>query len=150
MNKAIHILCVPAIYGSALILLNQIALPVPAVVSSALTTLALPAASAALPVALFYGGYWSYLTGPSFVGASASALAVGALWGVGAWGRALGSNAIRAAVGVHVFSWIAQFYGHGAHEGRAPALLDNLFDAVRVSTDGVSTHFRNHSDSTLT
>lgn len=29
-----------------------------------------------------------------------------------------------------VFSWLAQFYGHGAHEKRAPALLDNLRQAL--------------------
>jgi uncharacterized membrane protein YGL010W len=28
-----------------------------------------------------------------------------------------------------VASWIAQFLGHGAFEGRAPALLDNIFQA---------------------
>lgn len=27
-------------------------------------------------------------------------------------------------------SWIAQFIGHGKFEGRAPALLDNLFQAI--------------------
>jgi uncharacterized membrane protein YGL010W len=27
---------------------------------------------------------------------------------------------------LHIASWIMQFYGHGVHEGRAPALLDNL------------------------
>lgn len=123
-------ICVPAIYGSALVLVNQIALPVPAAVAGALAAAGLPAASAALPVAAFYAGYWSYLTGPSLLGASASALAFGALFGVRAWGPALGARAIPVAIGVHVFSWVAQFYGHGAHEGRAPALLDNLFDAL--------------------
>jgi 2-hydroxy fatty acid dioxygenase len=34
------------------------------------------------------------------------------------------------ALGVHVASWIAQFVGHGVFEGRAPALLDNLVQAV--------------------
>jgi uncharacterized membrane protein YGL010W len=29
-----------------------------------------------------------------------------------------------------VASWIAQFLGHGVFEGRAPALLDNLFQAL--------------------
>jgi len=33
----------------------------------------------------------------------------------------------QLAAGVHVMGWLAQFYGHAAHEGRAPALLDNLF-----------------------
>ena len=27
---------------------------------------------------------------------------------------------------IHAFAWIAQFYGHGLHEGRVPALVDNL------------------------
>lgn len=27
---------------------------------------------------------------------------------------------------IHVFSWVAQFWGHGVHEGRAPALFTNL------------------------
>ena len=30
------------------------------------------------------------------------------------------------ATSLHIVSWISQFYGHGVHEGRAPALLDNL------------------------
>ncbi|CEH13586.1 Predicted membrane protein [Ceraceosorus bombacis] len=34
-------------------------------------------------------------------------------------------GSIASAIG-----WISQFYGHGVHEGRAPALLDNLLGAV--------------------
>jgi stalled ribosome alternative rescue factor ArfA len=34
------------------------------------------------------------------------------------------------AVAVHVVSWIAQFVGHGKYEGRKPALLDNLVQAL--------------------
>jgi uncharacterized membrane protein YGL010W len=34
------------------------------------------------------------------------------------------------AIAVNVFSWIIQFVGHGVFEGRAPALLDNLVQAV--------------------
>lgn len=40
-----------------------------------------------------------------------------------------GATANYYAVGAHIFSWIAQFIGHGKFEGRAPALLDNLFQA---------------------
>ncbi len=29
-----------------------------------------------------------------------------------------------------MFAWIAQFVGHGAFEGRAPALLDNLLQSL--------------------
>jgi uncharacterized membrane protein YGL010W len=35
-------------------------------------------------------------------------------------------GSLWAAATVHVLCWLAQFYGHGVHEGRAPALLDNL------------------------
>ncbi|KAK1710977.1 hypothetical protein BDP67DRAFT_406372 [Colletotrichum lupini] len=36
----------------------------------------------------------------------------------------------QAAIGIHIACWIFQFIGHGAFEGRAPALLDNLVQAV--------------------
>lgn len=41
-----------------------------------------------------------------------------------------GMKANYVAIGVHVFSWVAQFIGHGVFEGRAPALLDNLVQAL--------------------
>lgn len=41
-----------------------------------------------------------------------------------------GATANYWGIGVHVFSWIAQFIGHGVFEGRAPALLDNLIQAI--------------------
>ena len=41
-----------------------------------------------------------------------------------------GATANYWALGVHVFSWLAQFVGHGIFEGRAPALLDNLVQAL--------------------
>lgn len=34
------------------------------------------------------------------------------------------------AISIHVVSWIAQFVGHGKYEGRKPALLDNLVQAL--------------------
>lgn len=41
-----------------------------------------------------------------------------------------GMKANNIAIGVHIVSWIAQFIGHGVFEGRAPALLDNLVQAI--------------------
>jgi len=38
-------------------------------------------------------------------------------------------GSLGIAATIHVFCWLAQFYGHGVHEGRAPALLDNLLGA---------------------
>ncbi|KAK4199578.1 hypothetical protein QBC40DRAFT_80438 [Triangularia verruculosa] len=39
-------------------------------------------------------------------------------------------SANQTALAIHIVSWIAQFVGHGKFEGRAPALLDNLFQAI--------------------
>lgn len=41
-----------------------------------------------------------------------------------------GATATSWSLGIFVVSWIAQFIGHGAYEGRSPALLDNLFQAL--------------------
>lgn len=41
-----------------------------------------------------------------------------------------GAAANYWAIGLHIFAWIAQFVGHGKFEGRAPALLDNIVQAL--------------------
>ena len=41
-----------------------------------------------------------------------------------------GATANYWALAIHITSWIAQFVGHGVFEGRAPALLDNLVQAL--------------------
>ena len=41
-----------------------------------------------------------------------------------------GATVTYWALGVHFASWLAQFVGHGVFEGRAPALLDNLIQAI--------------------
>ncbi|KAK3335655.1 hypothetical protein B0T19DRAFT_436489 [Cercophora scortea] len=40
------------------------------------------------------------------------------------------SGTNKAAIVVHVVCWLLQFLGHGTFEGRAPALLDSLFQAI--------------------
>ncbi|KXX75231.1 hypothetical protein MMYC01_208682 [Madurella mycetomatis] len=54
-------------------------------------------------------------------------------------GAAAGTNYLRqqdpigttqTAVALHIVCWLLQFVGHGKFEGRAPALLDNLFQAI--------------------
>lgn len=32
----------------------------------------------------------------------------------------------RYSLAIHIFGWLAQFFGHGVFEGRSPALMDNL------------------------
>lgn len=41
-----------------------------------------------------------------------------------------GATANYYALGTFVMSWISQFVGHGVFEGRAPALMDNLVQAL--------------------
>jgi len=130
VNQAIHLLFVPAIYTTALVFLQKgVPLSVPPAAAGLLSMLRFPAASAALPVALGYAGFYLYLS-PTLLGASAAALALGAVPLAGAWCTALGPRAVTGAVALHVAAWLAQFYGHGAHEGRSPALLDNLVQAL--------------------
>ncbi|KAJ3069376.1 hypothetical protein HDU98_007593 [Podochytrium sp. JEL0797] len=44
------------------------------------------------------------------------------------------------ALGMHVAAWIFQFVGHGVYEKRAPALLDNLLQALVLAFMFVWTH----------
>ena len=44
---------------------------------------------------------------------------------------------LKYAIGLHIVCWLAQFYGHGVHEGRAPALLDNLLGGEPASALGL-------------
>jgi len=41
-----------------------------------------------------------------------------------------GVTAVYWAASIHIFSWIVQFIGHGVFEGRSPALMDNIIQAV--------------------
>lgn len=41
-----------------------------------------------------------------------------------------GATANQWGLGIFVASWVAQFVGHAAFEGRAPALLENLVQAI--------------------
>ncbi|KAK1768329.1 hypothetical protein QBC33DRAFT_371909 [Phialemonium atrogriseum] len=36
----------------------------------------------------------------------------------------------QTAIAIQIVAWLLQFVGHGKFEGRAPALLDNLFQAI--------------------
>lgn len=57
----------------------------------------------------------------------------GLAFGAHAFVSYFGDQAAQYALGIHVFSWISQFVGHGVFEGRAPALLDNLAQAFLLA-----------------
>lgn len=85
--------------------------------------------SGAAAGAIAYAAFYFYIApGPLGIASAAfvyfifaGATAFAAKWGAGAW---------QPALAVHVVCWILQFIGHGVYEGRAPALLDNLFQAL--------------------
>lgn len=66
-----------------------------------------------------------------FAGGLAAALVLACYLTSNLWVAGGGSAAV--AGGANVFCWAAQVYGHSVYEGRAPALLDNLF---QVSVQG--------------
>ena len=48
------------------------------------------------------------------------------------------------ALYLHIFGWLAQFWGHFVNEGRAPALMTNLFFAL-LAPFFVTFEFMNHA-----
>jgi uncharacterized membrane protein YGL010W len=61
------------------------------------------------------------LLAPILIGATAFANHLTSTYGV---------TANYWAAAINIVCWIAQFVGHGKFEGRAPALLDNLVQAI--------------------
>ncbi|KAI9813744.1 MAG: Alpha subunit of the F1 sector of mitochondrial F1F0 ATP synthase [Phylliscum demangeonii] len=125
VNVIIHVICVPLLLMTALLLgTNTPALiPLPdafqlkqlppnlgvisALLYASLYILMEPVAGALVaPLILLGTAYANHLT--STYGRTAN------LW----------------ALALHVASWLVQFVGHGVFEGRAPALMDNLVQAL--------------------
>ncbi len=88
--------------------------------------------SAALVIAFCYMLYYLYLS-PNFVGITAFGYVGIAYFIASTWYVKYGGDVWNTALYVHILCWLAQFYGHGVHEGRSPALLDNLFQALFIS-----------------
>jgi len=118
VNKGIHMVFVPLILGSALLLGTNS----PAVLDIPYLPLNLGTAFAVLYSVL-------YILMEPVAGAMITPL----ILGVTVWGNYLtttyGWEANKWAIILNIASWIFQFIGHGAFEHRSPALLDNLFQA---------------------
>ena len=56
-------------------------------------------------------------------------------------------DAVKVAAAVHIFGWLAQFYGHGVHERRAPAVLDSLLGGELPSYPRCENECNDFSDS---
>ncbi|CAM9867493.1 unnamed protein product, partial [Ectocarpus fasciculatus] len=127
VNKFIHLLCIWPIIWTGVALMTQCSfgkLP-----SDVLELLPLRDEAwnvhLGTPVVMVY--IFVYLVMDPFAGGVASLMMATTYLTSNLW-MASGGSA-RLATAVHIGCWLAQFYGHAAHEGRAPALLDNLFQA---------------------
>lgn len=78
--------------------------------------------------ALLYSGL--YLLLEPVAGFALAAMCMSAA-AAGNYCKAQDSEAtLKGAIAVHIACWILQFIGHGAFEKRAPALVDNLIQAI--------------------
>ncbi|CCG21356.1 hypothetical protein CORT_0A09710 [Candida orthopsilosis Co 90-125] len=125
-NVTIHLICIPIILLSAITFLTPVALPS---VSSN------PLINVGNVVAWIYGLY--YISLDWKVGVPSASVLVTYAYYIGNYYRSLSATSsptssefVNYAIAAHTFAWIAQFYGHGVHEKRAPALLDNLLQAL--------------------
>jgi len=124
VNVTIHMICVPAILAVSLLLATNSPTLIP--LPSWLTVPNLPLNLGTIS-ALLYSGFYILLE------PVAGTITVPMILGWTAFANHL-TNTNAAAVNkiaiiAEIVAWAAQFIGHGAFEGRAPALLDNLLQA---------------------
>ncbi|KAK9696065.1 hypothetical protein K7432_012659 [Basidiobolus ranarum] len=119
INILCHVICVPLIYWSALVFVMNIG-----VVTSTeiLGNVYVPAL-----VSLAYSLFYIYLE-------PVAGLLYAPILGGMAYHAThfflTHTQANKTAIFIHVFAWICQFYTHAFHEKRAPALLDNIAQAL--------------------
>ncbi|KAJ4373470.1 hypothetical protein N0V86_007609 [Didymella sp. IMI 355093] len=125
-NVAIHIGCVPILLATGILFgTNTPSLRTPTL----LTRLNLPLNAGTL-ASLTYSTLYLLLS-PNLAGLSATPLILGAAALANKLTTSYNRTRVNSiAVAVHVVSWILQFIGHGKYEGRKPALLDNLVQAL--------------------
>ncbi|KAK1070169.1 hypothetical protein LTR12_010004 [Friedmanniomyces endolithicus] len=124
VNIGIHVTCVPLLLLTAFLFgTNTPAIPLP----SWMTVPNLPA-NAGTIACLIYSSL--YILMEPVAGGMLAPLLLGGTAYANHLTTTYGMKANNVAIGVHVLSWLAQFVGHGVFEGRAPALLDNLVQAI--------------------
>ncbi|GAA94717.1 uncharacterized protein L969DRAFT_17526 [Mixia osmundae IAM 14324] len=127
VNVAIHIICVPLIFWTTLIL-SQSWSPTLASFSLEIRSFRQQVdVTIPLLIATSYASYFVLLDW------FAGALYAPVLLAMGVSSKVIYDTVddpLKKAGIVFVGSWIAQFVGHGKFEGRAPALFDSLFQSL--------------------
>lgn len=125
VNVAIHMVCVPLILFSFFSLLTNSG---PLADLPDWLTVPYLDLNLGTVAALIWGGLYVLLE--PVAGTVLAAIGLGATALCNSYRVADPDATNKVAAIVHVVCWLAQFLGHGAFEGRAPALLDNLVQAV--------------------
>ncbi|KAI9282763.1 hypothetical protein BY458DRAFT_428475 [Sporodiniella umbellata] len=122
VNVAIHMVFVPTIFWSALVMSAKSG---PLLFSKPILSLF----ETNLPffVVLGYLGYYAILD-PVAAALISPILATMQYTATDFYKK--NANANKIALGIHIVSWIFQFLGHGIAEKRSPKLLDNLVQAL--------------------
>ncbi|RFU25843.1 hypothetical protein B7463_g10496, partial [Scytalidium lignicola] len=124
VNIAIHMIFVPTILASGLLLATNspVLIPLP-------PWLSIPGLPLNLGTlgAIGYSGF--YLLLEPFAGMITLPLIMGWVAYANHLTSTVPSPTNKVAIGLQIVSWLIQFVGHGVFEGRAPALLDNLVQA---------------------
>ncbi|GMM38047.1 Mpo1 protein [Saccharomycopsis crataegensis] len=138
VNVMIHITCVPMILFSYVVLCSYLELPsewlTPVLGESSAIKKLQPYLNLGLLVSIVYSifyimlDWFGFLAAPILLGFS-----VGSKWLVMNKFEQDTYQVMWFLVVVNVFSWIAQFIGHGVYEGKKPALLDSLVQALLLA-----------------
>lgn len=119
-NKWIHILFVPTIFTTALHFASK--LPICACPSGSGASITLADAAAVLYAVSFIK-----------MEVGAGLLYAPVIYGMHHIATKLLQGRTELAIGLHVMGWVFQFIGHGVFERRAPALFDNLLQALHAA-----------------
>ncbi|KAJ5232963.1 hypothetical protein N7468_005919 [Penicillium chermesinum] len=128
VNVAIHITCVPVLLFTGIVLACNCP---PLFTTPDILTFEYLPANAGTIGAFIYAIFYILLE-PVAGGLIAPLVIGSAAYGnylLGSYGMIVNYY----AGGIHIVSWLAQFVGHGAFEKRAPALLDNLVQALLLA-----------------
>ncbi|GHJ88648.1 hypothetical protein NliqN6_5050 [Naganishia liquefaciens] len=133
INIAIHMICIPIILWSTLLFLAHIPLGENATITRLAPWLSFQP-NAALVMNACYVAYYFALEPFGALTylphALLSQLTVTYLATTPAAVHPFHLSSLRIASYAQLFGWLSQFAGHGFAEGRAPALLDNLLQAL--------------------
>jgi 2-hydroxy fatty acid dioxygenase len=129
MNQLIHVICVWPIFWTAVLFFQY----TPEIEGLQWIKDSYPGCSCTwvLPLAALYFFFYLFVELPGIVGPLCSGIVLFSYLSTEYVKNTYSEfQPWRIATVVHILCWIAQFYGHGVYEGRAPALLDNLFGAI--------------------